>query len=262
MGDFDKIIKENVEAIFLPLAEKLLGISINNPVDLPEKIQSTVEREPDFLKKVATDDGAKFILHLEFQTNDEPKMVYRMAEYKALLQRKFELPVRQFVVYLGMGQPVMRTALKPEEEITGFELKNIHEMPVNEVLASDIPEEIILSILTDYPQTDAIKVIDRIIEKLRNVSTDTASLKKNIQQLLVLSRLRKLDEETEKRITAMPITYDIEQDYLYNKAKKNIIKNMLDDASLTIEKIAYFTDTSAEFVKEVQDELQESKRVK
>ena len=45
MGDFDKVIKENVEALFLALSEKLLGIKISNPVDLPEKLQTTIERE-------------------------------------------------------------------------------------------------------------------------------------------------------------------------------------------------------------------------
>ena len=94
MGDYDKIIKENIEAILLALSEKLLGFSIKGPVDLPEKLQATVEREPDFLKKVTLEDNTETILHLEFQTNDELKMVYRMAEYKALLQRKFEIPVK------------------------------------------------------------------------------------------------------------------------------------------------------------------------
>ena len=28
MGDFDKILKENIEAVFLPMAEEMLGISI------------------------------------------------------------------------------------------------------------------------------------------------------------------------------------------------------------------------------------------
>ena len=28
MGDFDKIFKQNIEAVFLPMAEKLLGFSI------------------------------------------------------------------------------------------------------------------------------------------------------------------------------------------------------------------------------------------
>jgi hypothetical protein len=47
MGEFDKILKENIEAILLTLGKQLLGIEIRNPVDLPEKIQTTVEREPD-----------------------------------------------------------------------------------------------------------------------------------------------------------------------------------------------------------------------
>lgn len=267
MGEYDKIIKENIEAIFLPLAEKLLGIKINNPVDLPEKLQSTIEREPDFLKKVAADDGQEFILHLEFQTTDEPKMVYRMAEYKALLQRKFEIPVRQYVVYLGTDTPKMRSELSDEEKITGFEIQNIHDLPVNQALESDVPEEIILSILTDYPEVDAEKVVNNIIRKLLKVSGDEATLNRYIQQLLVLSRLRKLDKEIEKQVSTMPITYDIEQDYLYNKAYnkayseakeetlKETINEMLKDPSLTLEKIASFTKTSIEFVKQVKDEL-------
>ena len=259
MGDFDKIIKENIEAVFLALSEKLLGIKINNPVDLPEKLQTTVEREPDFLKKVSSDDGSEFILHLEFQTSDEPKMVYRMAEYKALLQRKFELPVRQFVVYLGTRNPKMRTELTKEEKITGFTLKNIHGLPVDQTLASDIPEEIILSILADYPKANAEQVIASIITRLRAVATDEASLKKSVQQLLVLSRLRKLSERTKKQADAMPITYDIEQDYLYKQGieKKTIqvIRRMLRDPSLTIEQIAEFTETSVDYVEEVRKGL-------
>jgi len=256
MGEFDKIIKENIEVILLALGKKLLGIDIKNPVDLPEKIQSTVEREPDFLKKITTDDGSEIILHLEFQTTDEPKMIYRMAEYKALLQRKFEIPVKQFVIYLGTRRPKMVTELKPEEQITGFELKNIHQLPLERILESDIPEEIVLSILTDYPKADAEKVINRIIDKLRAVSTDEASLKKNIQQLLILSRLRKLGEETKKQLEAMPITYDIKDDYLYKQAKKETIEEMLKDPSLTVEKIAQFTKTSIEFVKQVENETE------
>lgn len=260
MGDFDRIIKENIEALFLALSEKLLGIKISNPVDLPEKLQTTVEREPDFLKKVDSPDGSSFILHLEFQTNDELKMVYRMAEYKALLLRKFELPVRQFVIYLGTRKPKMRTELTEEERIEGFTLKNIHSLPVNQTLASDIPEEIILSILADYPKANAEQVIAAIIVRLRAVSTDEASLKKSVQQLLVLSRLRKLDDETKKQVRDMPIAYDVEQDSLYKEGmmKKTIqvIQEMLKDPSLTIDKIAQFTGVSVEFVEKVKRELE------
>jgi hypothetical protein len=187
MGEYDKIIKENIEAILLTMSKKLLGFEIRNPVDLPEKLQTTIEREPDFLKKISLEDGSEVILHLEFQTNDEAGMVYRMAEYKAILQRKFEQPVRQFVIYLGVAEPRMRTELPEEEQIKGFELRNIHKLPVEQVLESDIPEEIVLSILTDYPKADAEKVIVAIVQKLKKVAKDEAQLKKSLQQLLTLS---------------------------------------------------------------------------
>ena len=57
MGDYDKVIKENIEAILLALGKKLLGFEIKNPTDLTEKLQTTIEREPDFLKKVTLEDS-------------------------------------------------------------------------------------------------------------------------------------------------------------------------------------------------------------
>ena len=38
-------------------------------------------------------------------------------------------------------------------------------------------------------------------------------------QLTILSRLRKLESQTITNINAMPITIDIQQDYLYNKGR-------------------------------------------
>ena len=55
---YDKILKENIEEILTPLAEKLLNISLANAKELPDAIQITLEREPDILKMV---DG-KYIL--------------------------------------------------------------------------------------------------------------------------------------------------------------------------------------------------------
>ena len=56
----------------------------------------------------------------------------------------------------------------------------------------------------------------------------------------------------------MPITYDIEQDSLYQEGieqgKKFIIAKMLKNPSLTVDKIAQFTGTSVEFVEQVRRE--------
>ena len=88
MGKFDNILKENIEAVFLPLVEKMLGISIKETIELKDKIQRTIQREMDFLKIVIDHEGRKFILHLEFQTTNDPNMIYRMAEYRAILLQR------------------------------------------------------------------------------------------------------------------------------------------------------------------------------
>ena len=51
MGEFDKILKENIEAVFLPLVEKMLGLSIKETFEVKDKVQTTIEREPDFFKE-------------------------------------------------------------------------------------------------------------------------------------------------------------------------------------------------------------------
>ena len=118
----------------------------------------------------------------------------------SFLQRKYQIPVRQVVIYLGSEKPTMRTELSKEEQITGFELKDIRNFPTQSTLNSELPEEIILSILTDYEKSDAGKVIDKIIYKLQQVSKSESELRKWIQQLIVLSRLRKLEVKIKEKI--------------------------------------------------------------
>ncbi|MEM9833567.1 MAG: hypothetical protein AAF944_23255 [Bacteroidota bacterium] len=192
MGDYDKVIKENIESIFLPLLEKFTGIRVVRSTQIKDKVQRTLEREPDFLKRVTDQHGNTFLLQLEFQTQNDPQMVYRMAEYKALLQRKYRLPVRQFVIYLGTRKPTMRTQLTAEEQISGFTLQNIHELNADELTTSEIPEEIILSILAN-PTQPVEKVIASIIARLQALARTEMELQRYIQQLIILSHRGSVD---------------------------------------------------------------------
>ncbi|TAH30599.1 MAG: hypothetical protein EAZ06_02770 [Cytophagales bacterium] len=47
---YDKIFKENIDPIFLVLCEKYLQIEIEQTEEIKDKLQITLEREPDFLK--------------------------------------------------------------------------------------------------------------------------------------------------------------------------------------------------------------------
>jgi hypothetical protein len=81
VNQYDKILHENLEAELPGLIRNLLHIHAVATEELPDDIQHTKERKPDVLKKVIDKKGETFVLHIEFQVKDEPKMVFRMAEY-------------------------------------------------------------------------------------------------------------------------------------------------------------------------------------
>lgn len=266
-NEYDKIIKENIEAIILPLAEKYLGISILSSRKLPGKIQSTIEREPDFVRIVRTKDQQEFVLQIEFQSADQKDMIYRMAEYHALFLRKYKYPVKQFVVYLGQSNPKMRSALQEEEIMKGFNLINLHALNHEQLLHSQIPEEIILAILSKYEAGKVEQVIDTIIHRLKEVSGNEIALQKYARQLAILSRLRNLEEVVTQKTKNMPITYDIKKDYLYKegrkegrkegveKEKQKMIKEMLRTTELSIEQIAKIASVTVSYVEDVKAKL-------
>jgi predicted transposase YdaD len=268
---YDKILKENIASLFLPLTEKYLGFKVVKSEELKDKIQTTLEKEPDFIRIVETDTQKRFILHLEFQVKNETDMVYRMQEYYGILMKKYKLPIRPFVIYLGIETANMPTKLPPEKVFTGFELKDIKNYDYEELLASDIPEEIILAILCDFKAEDPINILKKIIQKLQELKQDEITLRKYIRQLFVLSRLRNLTQETQKQIINMGVLYDIAQDYLYQqgiekgiekgvekgveKEKKITIIKMLKDKSLPIEKIADLMDVNIDYILQIQQEI-------
>jgi predicted transposase/invertase (TIGR01784 family) len=271
---FDKILKENLEELFLPIAEKWLGFKILEADPLPEKLQVTLEREPDFVRIVKTNQPAQFILHLEFQSTNDSEMLYRQAEYKAILQRKYQLPVRQFVIYLG-SQPVkMQTQLPKEQQITGFELYNVLDYPYENLLLSEIPQEIILAILGDFHGEAPQEVIQKILGRLQEVISGNLKLQKFVRQLNMLSGLRKLQDETIKITEGMPVEFDfdIEKDILYKRGRQEGVEQgieqgveqgieqekvratikMLKDDFLTLEQIAKYQDISVEEVLQIK----------
>ena len=217
---YDKIIKENLEALFLPFLEQLLGIRILSAERLPVRLQTTLEREPDFVRKIVNEEGKESILHVEFESEAKRNMVYRVSEYHGILLKKYRLPIFHVVVYLGNRKPNIPTHLEKEEVFTGFELIDLGRLDYRQMLSSQIPEAVVLAILGDFKGKPPEEAIRSIVERLRQVAKGELSLQKYLRQLNVLSGLRKLHELTVKTIETMPVAYDIRTDFLYKKGKE------------------------------------------
>src|SRR5438445_11165733 len=100
VNQYDKILRENMEAFLPGVIKNLLDIHAVHTEELPDDVQHTKERKPDVLKKVSDDSGRTFVLQIEFQSADEPDMVFRMADYYIMLLRRYRIPVQQYVIYL------------------------------------------------------------------------------------------------------------------------------------------------------------------
>lgn len=260
--------------------EKLTGLPLPQKLEnIPDDLQLTLERKPDFSRIATEPDDKRYLLHIEFQVADDPSMVLRMQTYRALFQEIYKLPVKQFVFYLGQRPPKMVNRISDlipgDENNFTYSLINTQQYDYERLIASLIPEEIIFAILGDFKNEQAEKIVSNILNRLWQISPDKKKLQRYIQQLLVLSKLRNLEAETLKQTEAMPIEFDINKDVIYQKGKsegkseglseglsegkKIVIVEMLKDGTLSLQKIATYAKVSVDEVVAIQQEISNTK---
>jgi hypothetical protein len=262
--DYDKVFKENIEDIILSLAEKILHIHPEKIEEIPDDLQRTIERKPDFLKKISPKNSVKdYILHIEFQKEDEPKMAYRMHEYYGMLLRKYELDVHQVVFYINKNKPTMITQLQHKNLSFSYELLDLQEIDYTIFLNSNQPEEIILAILGNFGKEHPQKAVEKILSKLKTIKIETLRREKCVKQLEVLSNLRGLQQEIIKQLTNMALVYDLKTDLRYQQGReeatkefqKEMITKLLKKAVLSVQEIAELVQAPIDYVKEIAKSL-------
>jgi hypothetical protein len=166
IAQYDKILQENIEVALPGLIKKVLKINAVKSEELPDTLQHTKERKPDVLKKITDTKGEVFVLHIEFQTKDEPDMVYRMAEYLVMLARKYRMAVKQFVLFIGEGIPTMVDNLALGKSYFAYQLISISTIDYRVFLRAEKPEEKMFAILADFGDDEPKKVITKIAESI------------------------------------------------------------------------------------------------
>ena len=144
-----------------------------------------------------------------------------------------------------------------------FELIDIQQYDHERLLSSNIPEEILLAVLGDFQNESPEAVVAKVTKRLLEASQDVTKLQRYIRQLVVMSKLRNLQEETLLNIEKMPFDFDIETDVIYQRGKQegklagknDMIIAMLRDGTLASEKIAAYAHVSVDYVKELQQQL-------
>ncbi len=266
-NQYDKIFKENIEAVIPNLMQNLLGIVATSSEELPDDIQYTKERKPDVLKKITDTQGNIFILQIEFQVVDEPKMAHRMAEYFIMLDRKYDLPIVQYVIFLGASNPKMPRKLERKRMSFEFLLINFAEIDYHQFLLSEQPEEVVLGILGNFKQENVEDVLKQIIHRIEETSEGDFSLKRYFNQLRVLAQLRNLELNLKNAMDSIAKYISEERDVLYlrgqdqarEKEQIKFVVNLLEKLSLSLEQIADIAGVSIDFVKDIKQKLSDKK---
>lgn len=247
--------------------QNILGITAVSSEELPDDIQHTKERKPDVLKKVTDSQGNTFVLQVEFQVADESEMIYRMAEYSVMLERKYKIPIEQYVIYLGTGKPQMPTQLNRKRMTFDFPLILFTDLDYNLFLQSTRPEEVVLGVLANFKGDSPERALEQIVQRIEETASGDFSLKRYFKQLRVLAQLRNLGENLKDiAMDSIAKFVSVEKDAAYmvgldkgeekgeQKAEIRFVKNLLTKMSLTVEQIADIAGVSIEFVKNVQQE--------
>ena len=217
VNEYDKIIRENLENTLPIIIRDILGLDIALSEEIPDDIQHTKERKPDALKRVTDISGNKYILHLEFQVPSAKKMVFRMAEYNIMLLRKYELPIKQYVIFLKDGPP-MPTSINTPNLKYHYKLIRISEIDYKLFLRSKNPEVKMLGILANFGEEDAGTVIQTIVEQVRDATEDDFDKNRYFQQLRIFAQLRNsIEQQFKQTMQSVSTFFKVENDVFYRQ---------------------------------------------
>lgn len=263
-NQYDKIIKEHLEVTLPIIIRDVLGLDIVSSEEVPDDIQHTKERKPDSLKRVTDSCRETYMLQVEFQTEDEEEMVYRMADYSIMIMRKYRLPLKQYVVFLRDVKPSMPVLIDTEKHKFSYELISISDASYKLFLNSDNPEVKMLSILANFGKENAYSVVKTIVEEVRASASGDFTESRYFKQLRIFVQLRRsLEHELENVMNTIAKFFKEENDFLYRKgeargeAKKSleVVENLILKLGLSDSQAAEIAKVSVDLVKEVRLKL-------
>ena len=194
-------------------------------------------------------------------------MIYRMVEYRAMLQRRYRLQVEQFVLFMGSGKPRMATEINEDRFIFSYRLIAISEVDYHVFLKSDKPEEKILAILANFEKDGTDTALHNILKGVQASTTGDFAESRYFKQLRILAQLRKLDIKFVEAMETITKYFKEERDPLYRRgeakgkleANFEFVRNLLLNTDFDDSKIASLAVVDLTFVQKVRASLDKKK---
>jgi len=170
--------------IFEEIPQRLSKILAPAPIKelLPTNFPST-ELRVDFLARLEDES----ILHIEFQSFNDPNMPFRMLRYYlAILERYPTSPIKQLLVYVGNRKLRMKSRLRLRNLSFSYEMIDIRQIDCRVLLESPDPMDRLLACLCKVE--DEVYLIEKLIKTMEGMNEEER--KDYLLKALTLTELR------------------------------------------------------------------------
>jgi len=205
--------------VFEEIPQRLSKILAPAPIKelLPTNFPST-ELRVDFLARLEDDS----ILHIEFQSFNDPNMPFRMLRYYlAIWERYPNTPIKQLLVYVGNRKLRMKSRLRIRNLSFSYEILDIRQIDCKVLLESPDPMDRLLACLCKVE--DEVYLIEKLIKTMESMNEEER--KDYLLKALTLTELRpNLRIRLTEEVKPMPIVVRPEDIKL---PKKKLRKDIL-----------------------------------
>ena len=201
---YDVTLKDLFQQVPQQLIQTLVGCPIREVLTVEYPAVKT--RRPDLVARLANDR----LYHLEFQTNNDPTIAWRMLEYGMLIDQTYQQTLLiQQVLYVGQERLNMPYQLIRESRLYyEYQLIDIRQIDCQPLLHSPAMADNILAILCriENNQTQVVKQILSKIGQLEGKARQDA-----LERLCILTGLRSLtlQDLVRRESETMPIVVDM-----------------------------------------------------
>lgn len=190
----DKILRENMVSLVPFLLRLAFGLEWSSAEPISDKQQVTLQRETDFtLHLNKGNKETERVVHIEFQVGTGKRLRLRMLLYYTILRLRYACPIEQIVLFLQPApkRPPRWHWFRNDGVSYSYRVFYVHTLPFRALIDSKIPEEIVLAILSDYGDLPPEEAVETVLDRLKTLFGETFFLEKYVEQLRVLSSLRK-----------------------------------------------------------------------
>lgn len=167
MAEKDIVSKQLLRRLLVDIAEYLLGLSLREAELMETEQQRVEDRRSDLTARVVDAQGARYVLHLEIQDANHPRMPDRMLRY--LSDIRLAHPgetVYQYLLYIGRDPLTMADGLDTPQLRYHYPVIDMHRLDYRQLLAQNSPDAVVLAILGDFRGQPPQQVVRELLERL------------------------------------------------------------------------------------------------